>query len=154
MQFTFVWYCCHWPHKASQSVQNRLAYLVPKSPPFTRSVPLLHSLHRLSVRFRVLFKINLLTYKTLHEEQPVYLPTMLATSIPSRSLGSNNDNSLSVLRVKTKTSARAFHSCAPLGQLPTACPFSQSSCYLQEIAEDTSVWLGLSPIDTGIPVGS
>ena len=31
------------------------------------------------------------------------------------------------------------------------CPFSQFSCYLQEISEDTSVWLGLSPIDTVIP---
>ena len=38
---------------------------------------------------------------------------MLATSIPSPSLRSNNDSSLSVPRVKTKTGARAFHSCAP-----------------------------------------
>ena len=63
--------------------------------------------------FRILFKINLLTYKTLREKQPVYLHSMLAASIPSRSLRSNNDNSLSVPRVKTNTGARAFHSCAP-----------------------------------------
>ena len=59
------------------------------------------------------FKINVLTYKTLREKQPVYLHSMLATSIPSRSLRSNNDNSLSVPRVKTNTGARAFHCCAP-----------------------------------------
>ena len=38
---------------------------------------------------------------------------MLAASLPSCSLRLNNDNSLSVLRVKTNTGARAFHSCAP-----------------------------------------
>ena len=35
----------------------------------------------------------------------------ICTSVPSRSLRSNNDNSLSVPRVKTNTGARAFHSC-------------------------------------------
>ena len=38
---------------------------------------------------------------------------MLAASIPFRSLKSKKDNSLSVLRVKTNTGARASHSCAP-----------------------------------------
>ena len=42
-------------------------------PTFTHSVPLLRSLHWLPVRFRILFKINLLTYKTLCEKQPVHL---------------------------------------------------------------------------------
>ena len=108
----FVWYCWHWPHKASQRVQNQLASLVTKSPPFTRSIPLLRSPQWLPVRFRILFKINLLTYKTLREKPPVYLHSMLAVSIPSRSLRSNNDNSLSVPRVKTKAGAGAFHCCA------------------------------------------
>ena len=94
-------------------VQNQLAHLVTKSPPFTRSLPLLRSLHWLPVRFGILLKIHSLTYKTLHEKHPVYLHSILATSLPSRSLRSNNDNSLSVPRVKTNTGARAFHSCAP-----------------------------------------
>ena len=96
-----------------QRVQNQLVRLMTKSPPFTRSIPLLRSLHWLPVEFRILFTINLLTYKTLREKQPVYLHSMLAASIPSRSLRSNNDNTLSVPRVKTVTGARAFHSCAP-----------------------------------------
>ena len=96
-----------------QRVQNQLAHLVTKSPPFTHSIPLLRSLHWLPVKFRILFKINLLIYKTLRERQPVYLHSMLAASIPSRSVRSNNDNSLSVPRVKTNIGARAFHSCAP-----------------------------------------
>ena len=96
-----------------QRVRNRLAHLVTKSPPFTRCLPLLRSLHWLPVRFRIFFKINLLTYKTLREKQPVYIHSMLAASLPSHSLRSNNNNSLSVPRVKTNTDARAFHSCAP-----------------------------------------
>ena len=96
-----------------QRLQNQLAHLLTKSPPFTRSIPLLRSLHWLPIRFGRLFKINLLTYITLYEKQPVYLHSMLATSIPSRSPRSNNDNSLSVSRIKTNTGARGFHSCAP-----------------------------------------
>ena len=42
-----------------QGVQNRLARVVTKSAPFTRSVPLLRSLHWLPVEFRVDFKICL-----------------------------------------------------------------------------------------------
>ena len=69
-------------------VQNQLARLVTRSPPFTRSIPLLRALHWLPVRFRILLKINLSTYKTLHEKQTVYVPSMLAALFPSRSLRS------------------------------------------------------------------
>ena len=61
-----------------QRVQNQLASLVIKSLLFTCSLPLLRSLHWLPVRFRILLKINLLTYKTLREKQPVYLHSILA----------------------------------------------------------------------------
>ena len=124
-----------------QCVQNQLARLVTKSPPFSRSIPLLRSLHLLPVKFRILFKINLLTYKTLREKQPVYPHSIRSASISSRSPRSNNDISLSVPRVKTNTGARAFHSSAPISleQPAAVCPFSQFSCYLQEISEDTSL---------------
>ena len=46
-----------------QRVLNRLARVVTKSPPFTHSVPMLRSLHWLPVKYRVHFKICLLTYK-------------------------------------------------------------------------------------------
>ena len=115
-----------------RGVQNRLALLVTKSPPFNSSLPLLRSLHWLPVRFRIRFKINLLTYKTLHEKQPLYLHSMLAASLPSRLLRSSNDNSLSIPRVKTITGARAFHYCAPISlEQPAAVYlFSHLSCYL------------------------
>ena len=96
-----------------QCVLNRLARVVTKSPPFTRSVPLLRSLHWLPVKYRVHFKICLLTYKALHEEQPVYLRSLIAISLPSRLLRSNRGITLSIPRTKTNTGARAFSSCAP-----------------------------------------
>ena len=80
-----------------QRVLNRLARVVTKSPPFTRSVPLL----------------RLLTYKALHEEQPAYLRSLIATSLPSRSLRSNRRITLSIPRIKTNTGTRAFSSCDP-----------------------------------------
>ena len=94
-----------------QRVLNRLACVVTKSPPFTRSVPLLRSLHWLPVNYRVHFKICLLTYKALHEEQPVYLRSLIAISLPSCSLRSNRGITLSIPRIKTNSGARAFSSC-------------------------------------------
>ena len=96
-----------------QRVLNRLARVVRKSPPFTHSVPLLRSLHWLPVKYRVHFKICWLTYKALHEEHPVYLRSLIAISLPSRSLRSNRGITLSIPRIKNNTGAGAFSSCAP-----------------------------------------
>ena len=95
-----------------QGVLNRLARVLTKSPPFTRSIPLLLSLHWLPVKYKVHFKICLLTYKALYEEQPVYLRSLIAISLPSRSLRSNRGISLSIPRIKINTGAMAFSSCA------------------------------------------
>ena len=92
-----------------QRVLNRLARVVTKSPP----LPLLRSLHWLPVKYRVHFKICLLTYKAVNEEQPVYLCSLIAISLLSRSLRSNRGITLSIPRIKTNTGARAFSSCAP-----------------------------------------
>ena len=96
-----------------QRILNRLARVITKSPPFTRSVPLLRYLHWLPIKYWVHFKICLLTYKALHEEQPVYLRSLIAISLPSRSLRSNRGITLSIPRIKTNTGARAFSSCVP-----------------------------------------
>ena len=95
-----------------QSVLNLLARVVTKSPPFTRSVPLLPSLYWLLVKYRVHLKICLLPCKALLKEQLVYLWSLIAISLPSRSLRSNRGITLSIPRIKTNTGARAFSSCA------------------------------------------
>ena len=96
-----------------QRVLNRLARVVTKSPPLTRSVPLLRSLHWLPVKYRVHIRICLLTYKAPREVQPVYLLSLIAISLPSRSLRSNRGMTLLVPRIKTNTGARTFSPCGP-----------------------------------------
>ena len=114
---------------------------VTKSPPFTCSVPLLRCPQWLPVKFRLLFNISLLTYKTLHEKQPVYLHSMLAPPLPSCSLRSSKGIRLSVSRVKTNTGARAFrsHALSLWNNLPLSVRSAISVCYLQETSEDISL---------------
>ena len=107
------------------------------------------------IRFRILFKINLLTYKTLREKQHIYLHSMLAASIPSRSLRANIDNSLSVPRVKTNTGARAFHSCASSlwNNLPLSVRSASSVATFDKYLKTHLFFFDLSPIDTVTPHG-
>ena len=138
-----------------QRVLNRLACVVTKSPPFTRSVPLLRSLHWLPVKYRVHFKICLLTYKALHEEQPVYLCSLIAISLPSRSLRSNRGMTLSIPRIKTNTGARAFSSCAPSlwNNLPLSVRSATSVAIFRRRLKIYLFHLAFAPppIDTGVP---
>ena len=118
-----------------------------KSPPFTCSVPLLCSPHWFPLTFRILFKISLLTYKTLREKQPVYLYSMLAASLPSRSLRSNKVISVWVLGLRPTQVQELFTFVLRLFGTTSLCQFSHVSCYLQETSEDTSLTLPV-PIDT------
>ena len=109
-----------------QLVQNWLARVLTRSPPRTRSVPQLHKLHWLPVNFRVQFKINLLTFKTISTAQPVYLYNdLLCISQPSRFLRKNKGKLLSVPRIRSKTGARAFSSSAPTLWNSLPCHFGQ-----------------------------
>ena len=99
--------------KKLQRVQDTLARVVTGARPFAHAPPILKSLHWLPIHFRVIFKVRLLTFKTLHLEIPSYLHTLLSMAIPSRSLRSNKGPLLTVPRVKTVTGSRAFSYCAP-----------------------------------------
>ena len=139
-----------------QRVLNRLARVVIKSPPCTRSVPLLRSLHWLPVKYRVHFKSCLLTYKALHEDQAVYLRSLIAISLPLRSVRLNRGITLSMPRIKTNTGARAFSSCAPSpwNNLPLSVRSANSvatfrrrlKTYLFDLASPPP-----HPVDTGVP---
>ena len=74
------------------------------------------------------------------EEQPVYLRSLIATSLPSCSLSWNRRITLSVPRIKTNTGARAFSSCAPSlwNNLPLSVPPSED-------VSNIPFRLGLSP---------
>ena len=138
-----------------QRVSNRLARVVTNSPPFTRSVPLPCSLHWLPVKYRVHFSICWLTYRALHEEQPVYLRSFIATSLPSHSLRSNRGITLSVPRIRTNICARAFSSCSPSlwNNLPLSVRSATSVATFRRRLKTYLFDLAFPPVDTGVPNG-
>ena len=96
-----------------QRVQNCLARVVTRSPRFSRSVPLLKSLHWLPVRYRIIFKICTFTYHALSTKQPAYLHSMLTPARQPRRLRSSGSDLLSVPRVKTNAGTQAFSVATP-----------------------------------------
>ena len=100
--------------KKLQRVQDTLARVVKGARSFVHAPPLLRSLHWLPIHFRISYKVRLLTFKTLHLEQPSYLHDLLVKATPSRLLRSNQGPLLTIPRVKTVTGSRAFSSCAPV----------------------------------------
>ena len=100
-------------------------------------------------KYRVHFKICLLTYKALHAEQPVYLRYLIAISLPSRSLISNRGITLSIPRIKTNTGARAFSSCVP--SLWNNLPLSVRSATFRRRLKTYLFDLAFFPVDTGVP---
>ena len=96
-----------------QRVQHCLARVVTRSPRFSRSVPLLKSLHWLPVHYRIIFKMCTIAYQALSSTQPAYLNSMLTPTRNSRQLRSTSSNPLHIPRVKTKAGTRAFSVAAP-----------------------------------------
>ena len=96
-----------------QQIQDTLARIVTRSNPFAHAPPLLESLHWLPIKFRIDFKVSLITFKTLQTGQPSYLHNILSIATPSRALRSNQGLLLTIPRVKTVTGSRAFGFCAP-----------------------------------------
>ena len=79
-----------------QRVQIFLAGVVTRSPRFSRSVPLLKSLHWPSVRHRIIYKICTITYQALSTKNPAYLHSMLTSARQPRQFRSFGSDLLSV----------------------------------------------------------
>ena len=90
-----------------QGVQNYLARVVTRSLCFSRTTPL-ESLHWLPVCFRIKFKICLVTYKALCNNQPIYLKEMLEPPKRTRDLRLSYQNVLFVPRIKTTKGEGSF----------------------------------------------
>ncbi len=72
------------------------------------------SLHWLPIKFRISYKILLLTYKALNGLAPAYLTSLLSRYNPTRSLRSQNSGLLVVPRIaKSTKGGRAFSYLAP-----------------------------------------
>ena len=88
-----------------QRVQNCLARAVTKAPRFSRSIPLLKSLHWLPIKFRIQFKICTFAFRCLNDGQPSYLSSLLFSADSVKHLRSNNTNKLKVPRIRTEFGA-------------------------------------------------
>ena len=77
-----------------QLVQNCAARLTLCGSKYGHITPLLRELHWLPVEQRIVFKILLLTFKSLNDLGPSYIRDMLQTYKPSRNLRSSTMNLL------------------------------------------------------------
>ncbi len=97
-----------------QIVQNAAARVLTRSRKYDHITPILQSLHWLPIKFRISYKILLLTYKSLNGLAPAYLNSLLSRYNPTRSLRSQNSGLLVVPRIaKSTKGGRAFSYLAP-----------------------------------------
>ncbi|XP_068089915.1 uncharacterized protein [Hyperolius riggenbachi] len=97
-----------------QLIQNTAARLLTNQPRHCHIMPVLHSLHWLPIEWRVLFKIGLLTFKSLNNLGPGYMKDMLQLRSNPRILRSTGSNNLVIPRVHLETfGPRAFCHAAP-----------------------------------------
>ena len=93
----------------SQRVQNNAARLVLGRRRRDHAKPLLRSLHWLSVRARIEYKISTLCYRSRDSSAPAYFSDLLSVDQPSRSLRSADAGLMTVPLIKlNKHGKRAF----------------------------------------------
>ena len=101
--------------KTLQLVQNAAARVLTKTRKRDHITPILASLHWLPVKFRIEFKILLLTFKALNGQAPSYLKELIVPYVPTRRLRSQHAGLLVVPNIsKSRTGGRAFSYQAPL----------------------------------------
>ena len=77
-------------------------------------MPIFLNLHWLPIRYRIMFKILLITYKALNILAPSYVRDLLTPYIPSRQPRSSSKNLLVIPHFNLKTyGARSFPVAAP-----------------------------------------
>ena len=96
-----------------QRIQNSLARVITNTSKYQHITPILKKLHWLPVKQRIDYKLCLLTYKTLTNQQPTYLYNSL--SFPSHSVSTRSSDSLvlSIPYVRSSLGKRAFSVIGP-----------------------------------------
>ncbi|TWW74291.1 hypothetical protein D4764_14G0002920 [Takifugu flavidus] len=116
-----TWHDAEKVSKLLQVIQNAAARVLTGIDKRDHITPVLASLHWLPVKFRIIFKTLLLTYKVLRGLAPSYLEELVHLYQPNRPLRSQNAGLLVVPRVsRSRMGGRAFSYQAPLlwNQLP------------------------------------
>ena len=95
--------------KRLQMVQHAAARMITGLKKRDHITPALRDLHWLPIEKRILYKVLLLVFKSMHGKGPAYLAELLPAYVPSRSLRSSSDNMLVVPKCKyVETEKRAF----------------------------------------------
>ena len=85
-----------------QRVQNVAARIVARTNKFS-NITFMYNLHWLTVRYRIIFKILLLTYRCLHGLAPPYLIELITPYHQARPLCSSSPKLLEIPKTKLKT---------------------------------------------------
>ena len=115
-----------------QRIQNSAARLVSLTKKRNHISPVLCQLHWLPIRQRIIFKLLLLTYKTLNGQSPAYIADLISEYKPKRTLRSASQYLLQESVSRTKTYDRSFSRVAPRlwNNLPLALRAPQTiSCF-------------------------
>ena len=96
-----------------QRAQNAAARMLTKTKKFDHITPVLQQLHWLPIKYRIHYKILLLTWKAMHDQAPIYIKDLLHLHNPSRHLRSSDKNFLSIPKTNSSFGDRAFYACAP-----------------------------------------
>ena len=111
-----------------QRLQNSVARVVMRSDCRSKALPILKQLHWLPVKYRIDFKIAVLTYKLRTNSEPMYLSNLISICESRRFLRSADAQLLQTPRVRTVIGSRAFRSASPMiwNALPRDLRSSQS----------------------------
>ena len=100
--------------KKVQHAQNAAARLMSLARKHEHITPILLNLHWLPIRYRIVFKILLITYKALNNLAPSYIRDLITPYIPSRQLRSSSKNLPVIPHFNLKTyGAKSFSVAAP-----------------------------------------
>ena len=105
-----------------QRIQNSAARLVARTRTYESVSPILHTLHWLPVKDRIIFKLLIIAYKCQHQLAPHYLQNLIKEYQPSRPLRSSSRHLLTPFTVVTKSyGQRSFQYSIPhlWNQLPS-----------------------------------
>ena len=92
-----------------QKIQNTLCRIVFRLHRTSRVTPFVQKLHWLPIRYHILFKYNLITFKAIKFSQFTYLPSLIKTSSPTH----GNRLSLSSVCPRKTIGRRGFTMASP-----------------------------------------
>ena len=82
-----------------QKPQNTTARLIQRRSRLSSATVMLHELHRLAIKKRVIYKLLLMVYKSQQDMMPDYITTHLTEYKPPRPLRSSEDKQLVVIKL-------------------------------------------------------